>query len=799
MPPETIELDSDGSSPPTQTDVSAGSQVIIVLILPSPYENIQIHLPANEIAKPTTSDDPTTTTFVETWMKNIVIKALSKIDLVIEENDLSDNNQYLDDLKSLIKYPNTPKKTFEHFFQFSIYMPTSKHFVEQYTSQILQRFIDFYANPPSNRILILYLEFVGKARRHIKQLLSVPILTPSNATSASSVITTTSLQITDRVIPSRNNISTSPLTLSDNNENASNAESENTSNRRVENASNADSKDTTPKRQAEDPPAHTSIFLNNDGPIDDFIDKSNIRPTALLHKDSTGQPTLTPYTTKKKKALKTSVRQAKMKVDIPWDSNERIDNITTPEKFIAYVEENEEENYEVPYSNVTSWTRARFDPDDAEYVVDPRTKMFRSWQAERPEYGTITCYPVLLNDVYTSRDYFTSHFQTGAAARGYLSTDPKNLKNFQDAFPQFGPDDVNQYFHWHSELVDHCLIYGVFVPPAHTLRVDNYLGTWFSALPSTVQSDALKHFTKLLTGCLRKNMQSTVRQDHPSIADIIQNGSNNGYKILYLLARQAGKHPLLLRFPSEPHEPTQQSDTTVNQYRIAWTQYLQYRLFDGIVYSDRYFMQQFVRRLHPIVSQRIGTHILHEVDKVSIERALPKSFSPDELKQTLEDFVDYAKLPLDLLEKTPRQYQQQSSQAVRAIQSHTTTDDDIDLPAIVAALNNTSASNCYLCESKDHRMAQCQIYTRLRDNPRAITALLRQLRPKGRGNQRGPPRNIRQIMNEPSDHAIGEGNQSSNTAEAGEGNYVDDHCKNDSINDNATTAAALDTIESDFR
>jgi hypothetical protein len=395
MPPKTNELDSDGSPSLTQTDASAGSQAIIVLILPPPYENIQIHLPANEIAKPTVPNDPTTTAFTETRIKNIVIKAFRKIDLVIEENDLSDNTQHLDDLKTIIEYPNTPKKTFNHFFQFSIYMPTSKHFVEQYTSQILQRFIDFYANPPSNRILILYLDIVGKARRHLKQLLSVPLLTTSNATSTPSIITTTSMQITDRAPTSRNNVSTSPLTLPDANENISHAESESTS---------------TPCR--EDPPA--TLTRINEEPLEDIADRSNITPTALLHKDSQGQPTLTPFD-KKKKPSKTVIRQSKMKVDIPWDNNERVEQISTPEQFIAHVKENKAGYFENPYSNVTSWTRARFDPDDAEYVIDPSTKMFRSWQAERPKYGIITCYPVLLNDVHTSRDYFTSHFRTGAA------------------------------------------------------------------------------------------------------------------------------------------------------------------------------------------------------------------------------------------------------------------------------------------------------------------------------------------------------------------------------------------------
>jgi hypothetical protein len=208
-------------------------------------------------------------------------------------------------------------------------------------------------------------------------------------------------------------------------------------------------------------------------------------------------------------------------------------------------------------------------------------------------------------------------------------------------------------------------------------------------------------------------------------------------------------------------------------------------------------MQQFVRRLHPVVSQRIATHILHEVDKVPIERALPKSFSPDELKQTLEDFIDYAKLPTDILEKTPRQYQQKSSQAVRAIQ-HTpsaipenTADDDIDLPAIVAALNNTTTAKCFLCDASDHRMAQCSIYLRLRDNPRAITTLLRQLKPR---RQRGPPREIRQITDEKSTTEIGEGSTpSADIFETGEG-YLEETTSTD----DATVSPAIDTLESDF-
>jgi hypothetical protein len=447
------------------------------------------------------------------------------------------------------------------------------------------------------------------------------------------------------------------------------------------------------------------------------------------------------------------------------------------------------------YSNVSSWTRARFNPDNADYVIDPKTKMFRPWNAERPEYGDITCHPVRLNDVYILRDLFITHFRTGASTVGYLRSDPKNLKNFSDSFPLFGSNDVQKFFHWHNDLVQHCLLYGVYVPPAHTLRHDECLGTWFNDLPHCVQVDTEKHFSKALTACLRKSMQSSVRQEYPSIANVIQHGYNDGYMILYVLAQKAGKHPLLIRFPSEPYEPIQTIDMTIEQYRIAWTQYLQYRLLDGTIYNDRYFLQQFVRGLHTSINQRIGTQITHAVDKVPIDRALPKTFSPDELTNLVEDFIEYAKLPNTLLTKTPRNYQQQSQAGVHAVYNEKLSinaehDDSIDLPAIVAALNNISTSQCYLCLAEDHRMAQCTIYQRLRDNPRAITSLLRQLRPhKATHRHRGPPREIRQIV---SNDITETGEGDSPDIEAGEGLHEHDS------NDNASVTPASTTLEADF-
>jgi hypothetical protein len=87
MPPETVKVESNAPSVE-----NFGQQVIIVLQLPAPYEQPQVHLPASEIAKPTNPNEPSTTTFIESWMKNIIFKTFRKLDLVIKEyDDLSDN------------------------------------------------------------------------------------------------------------------------------------------------------------------------------------------------------------------------------------------------------------------------------------------------------------------------------------------------------------------------------------------------------------------------------------------------------------------------------------------------------------------------------------------------------------------------------------------------------------------------------------------------------------------------------------------------------------------------------------
>jgi hypothetical protein len=52
------------------------------------------------------------------------------------------------------------------------------------------------------------------------------------------------------------------------------------------------------------------------------------------------------------------------------------------------------------------------------------------------------------------KNYFLRSFNVGPAAVGYTRTDPKQMKIFGDAFPQFGPDNATNYFKWHSRVVE---------------------------------------------------------------------------------------------------------------------------------------------------------------------------------------------------------------------------------------------------------------------------------------------------------------------------------------------------------
>jgi hypothetical protein len=263
-----------------------------------------------------------------------------------------------------------------------------------------------------------------------------------------------------------------------------------------------------------------------------------------------------------------------------------------------------------------TWTQARFDIDNISDVLDIKSGLFLPWDASRPDCGIIRCYAIRLPCLHLVEKYFLAAFNTGLASVGFSRFDPKNLRQFQDAFPIFGPDDVENYLDWHNRVVLHGLTFGVFVPPVHTLRDGQPLGTWFSSLPFHVQSDAINHFAFLLTGCIRSKLHSLLRQECPEIYSTIQGHKADGYLLLYDLALHAGHHPHLRHHGHFSYEPSQHADVTLTAYINAWLQFAQHQLLDGTIYSDRFFHQQILYRMHQTVCSRLGPYLHQTVLQV---------------------------------------------------------------------------------------------------------------------------------------------------------------------------------------
>jgi hypothetical protein len=807
---DNIDLESH-----TSADENLDPQALIIFHLPAPFGLMKLNIPASEIAVPTDPVDPTTTTFVRDWRKTILLKTLRKIETKLDQKGILENNDHYEKLQSALEKPDISRDAFDRFFQFSVL--SMKVLFKIYPSKLLQRFTDFYSNDCKDRILIFHLEFVGAAYRHLYNALTLNTGDPTTANFEPIGTTPTNEHSNGSIhIQSSSGIvSPSPISLPT----------------KADDTNDSDSDDDSDMQEPIDPPTESNpiealhpAFKNLNGVFDPVPPMSQFQPTALFHRDNHGRLTTTTYRPRGRRLKTTSIsaksvsfpweeqennpvteqqppinnRVPAMKPNIPWDSFQRSPYISSPDDYHAHTAINDKK---AAYSNVVSWTKARFNPDDADTVIDSKTATFLPWMATHPQFGQIPCYPVRLNNIYMVREVFIASFRTGPAAIGYSRSDPKNMKNFAESFPIFSSSDVTKFFEWHNNLVHHGLQYGIFIPPARTLRTKQNLGVWFQDLTSCVQSDVQKYFTNLITGCLRSKMQASVRQDYPLIANIIQNRTTNGYKILYLLAKKAGKHPLLIRYPNDPPEPIQNADTTLETYINAWSQYLQYMLLDGTVYSDRYFMQQFQRNMHSSLKQKFGPHLQQAIASVPITIPLPDSFAPDELIDELDDHSSFAGT-YDVITKTPRNLSQPSSHAIRAVQqiSHYHRDEtsdpdnnnDVDLPALIAAI--TQITSCYLCQDSNHKILQCPIYNRLCDNPRAIATLIRELQRNHKPSRKtGPPRHIRQIAQTGTQSETGEG-LSSTDIKIGESiDNIQHHDDNDDSTTNTDEAE-----ESDF-
>ena len=386
--------------------------------------------------------------------------------------------------------------------------------------------------------------------------------------------------------------------------------------------------------------------------------------------------------------------------DPPWDSHARDGFHFTPGRDSIL-----RDRRNLGPRHGPTWTHFNADLQDEHFTVDPITGMLSPWIAPRPDYGVVLCHPVSSSLQFQDKTLFMSAF-----TRRF---EIKTVKHFVHNQPRYDPSE--SFLSWYSRFVRFYHDYGVYIPPAHTLRDNEPLGVWYDDLPSFIQIDVLNVFAGLLATSLKS--KSTGLLSDPAMAQIVQQ-HEDGYVALYELNVYAG-HPHLQTFPALLPEPRQDADCCLATHLTAWQTYLQHKALHGLHLSDRYFLQQFCRSLHPMLQSDIAQWLEQEASRVQVSASLPGSFVPARLFSKILQRVKYRNHDALAL-KTPRECVK-SSQPVRALLTYDSRHDD----ALLVAALSSGACSCFLCGNPDHLVPTCPRFSAIQADPYARRALAR--------------------------------------------------------------------------
>lgn len=145
--------------------------VVIALHLPASFDPVEISFSTSEIAKPTIENDHTTTTFDRDWHTTIFRETMKTIESTLARHGILTDNEHYAKLQEVLEYPYISQNKFEWYFQFSVQrMP---FFIEIDHREILELFAKLYSGKYPNRPLVLHLNLVGAACRHLRNAFSL--------------------------------------------------------------------------------------------------------------------------------------------------------------------------------------------------------------------------------------------------------------------------------------------------------------------------------------------------------------------------------------------------------------------------------------------------------------------------------------------------------------------------------------------------------------------------------------------------------------------------------------------------
>ena len=88
------------------------------------------------------------------------------------------------------------------------------------------------------------------------------------------------------------------------------------------------------------------------------------------------------------------------------------------------------------------------------------------------------------------------------------------------------------------------------------------------------------------------------------------------------------KHPHLVESHIDIAMPKQKSNELLLQYHQNWMHYLHVMCLCGVLLSDGYFVESFLRNLHGVCNSTIKPLMLHFVRCIAVDVALPHYFHP---------------------------------------------------------------------------------------------------------------------------------------------------------------------------
>ena len=377
------------------------------------------------------------------------------------------------------------------------------------------------------------------------------------------------------------------------------------------------------------------------------------------------------------------------------------------------------------------WRMHRVDPRnlDRHLVRDALANVdtLRPWRYPRPETGSMRNHAVRFRAQFANKpDYLraiwyarlgTEHY----TVKTYLYTFPKLPKRATKA-------QICDFLH---RVCRHSVGFAVYVPPFATMVHDHHFGLWYPDLPGHAR-DYWEFYDQVLHQAL------TGRAADLSESELTRHLTSefSGYQILWLLANIAG-HPGVSISAPYPTMPTQRRDASFHDYMQLWHHFLHLEHCRGIAYSDVFFVESWLSRLHPVFDNTVKPLILALLRDCPVNRPLPIHFTPEHLAIYICEratSIGMRDLKPDTSPAALRPVSRPSSAPTRLLDNAAADYQDVrlladDLPddifaQVCSLMANNHSRTCDICSATDHLLASCPVLRRVLSDPLKARRLL---------------------------------------------------------------------------